>query len=288
LVKQRRESGKRHGNDDLYALNAARTWDFTANAVSDYTCAVGPVPAGLNLNADQQAYYSQYADANGLPVLGGDLVSAPALTHACETILGMMSLRQDLLAEMIANGTIAAVTGDGEGITQIPAYSDLDAVFPLPGGDTWDERARGGLGATKARPVSSGTEENVLCYPSDPYQAPVGVDEDIFLHEFAHSVDLMALADLEPDFLNELRAAYDDAVANNLFENTYADDNVEEYWAEGVQSWFNANLESDPPNGLHNSVNTRAELATDDPALHSLISRIFPTDYDGGCPPGAP
>ena len=268
------------------ALNAAQSWDFTANAVADYTCAVGPVPASLNLNAEQDAYYSQYADANGLPVLGGNLVSAAALTHACETILGMMSLRQDLLAEMIANGTIAAVTGDGEGITQIPAYSDLDTVFPITG-DTWDNRARGGLGATKARPVSSGTEENVLCYANDPYQAG-GVHEDIFLHEFAHSVDLMALEDLDPDFLDEVQAAYDDALANNLFENTYADDTVEEYWAEGVQTWFNTNLESDPPNGLHNSVNTRAELESYDPALHGLISRIFPTDYDGGCPAGAP
>lgn len=268
-------------------LDGVWTWTFTANAVANYDCAVGPVPASLNLNAEQDAYYSQHADANGLPVLGGDLVSAPALTHACETILGMMSLRQDLLAEMIANGTIAAVTGDGEGITQIPAYSDLDAVFPIPG-DTWDNRARGGLGATKARPVSSGTEENVLCYNNDPYQAPLGVHEDIFLHEFAHSVDLMALEDLDPDFRDAVQAAYDDAVANNLFENTYADDNVEEYWAEGVQTWFNANLESDPPNGLHNSVNTRAELESYDPALHSLISRIFPTDYDGGCPAGAP
>lgn len=264
------------------ALNAAQTWGFTANAVADYTCAVGPVPASLNLNAEQDAYYSQYADANGLPVLGGDLVSAAALTHACETILGMMSLRQDLLAQMIANNTVAAVTADGEGITQIPAYSDLDTVFPIPG-DTWDDRARGGLGATKARPVSSGTEENVLCTANDPYQDG-GVHEDIFLHEFAHSVDLMALEDLDPDFLDEVQAAYDDALANNLFDNTYADDNVEEYWAEGVQTWFNANLESDPPNGLHNSVNTRAELETYDPALHSLISRIFPTDYDGGCP----
>lgn len=268
------------------ALNAEQSWDFTANAVADYTCAVGPVPAGLNLNAEQDAYYSQYADANGLPVLGGDLVSAAALTHACETILGMMSLRQDLLERMIANGTIAAVTGDGEGITQIPAYSDLDTVFPITG-DTWDNRARGGLGATKARPVSSGTEENVLCYGNDPYQAG-GVHEDIFLHEFAHSVDLMALEDLDPDFLDEVQAAYDDALANNLFENTYADDTVEEYWAEGVQTWFNTNLESDPPNGLHNSVNTRAELESYDPALHGLISRIFPTDYDGGCPAGAP
>lgn len=264
-------------------LDGVWAWTFTANAVANYDCAVGAVPASLNLNAEQDAYYSQYADANGLPVLGGDLVSAAALTHACETILGMMSLRQDLLAQMIANGTIAAVTGDGEGITQIPAYSDLDTVFPITG-DTWDNRARGGLGATKARPVSSGTEENVLCYGNDPYQAPAGVHEDIFLHEFAHSVDLMALADLDPGFRDAVLAAYNDALANNLYQGTYADDTVEEYWAEGVQSWFNSNLQADPPDGIHNSVNTRAELANYDPALHSLISRIFPTDYDGGCP----
>ena len=268
------------------ALNAVQSWDFTANAVANYDCAVGAVPASLNLNAEQDAYYSQYADANGLPVLGGNLVSAAALTHACETILGMMSLRQDLLAEMIANGTIAAVTGDGEGITQIPAYSDLDTVAPIPG-DTWDNRAQGGLGATKARPVSSGTEENVLCTVNDPYQAG-GVHEDIFLHEFAHSVDLMALEDLDPDFRAAVQAAYDDALANNLYQNTYAEETVEEYWAEGVQTWFNTNLESDPPNGLHNSIDTRAELESYDPALHGLISRIFPTDYDGGCPAGAP
>ena len=89
-------------------------------------------------------------------------------------------------------------------------------------------------------------------------------------------------------FRAAVQAAYDDALANNLFENTYADDTVEEYWAEGVQTWFNTNLESDPPNGLHNSIDTRAELESYDPALHGLISRIFPTDYDGGCPAGAP
>ncbi|MFP1684232.1 Ig-like domain-containing protein [Alloalcanivorax sp. C16-1] len=265
------------------ALARARSWQFTARAVSDYDCAVGAPPASLELNSEQQAYYSQYADANGLPVLGGDQVSSAALSHACQTILGMMSLRQDLLAEMIDNGTLAAVTGDGEGITQIPAYSDLDTVFPLEG-DTWDQRARGGLGATMARPVSSGTEENVLCYGNDPYQDP-GRHEDIFIHEFAHSVDIMALRELNPAFGTALRAAYQNALDQGLFDNTYADDNVEEYWAEGVQSWFNSNLESDPPNGLHNSVNTRGELESYDPALYALISRIFPTDYDGGCPP---
>ena len=161
------------------------------------------------------------------------------------------------------------------------------SLLMTSGLDTWDNRAQGGLGATKARPVSSGTEENVLCTVNDPYQAG-GVHEDIFLHEFAHSVDLMALEDLDPDFRAAVQAAYDDALANNLYQNTYAEETAEEYWAEGVQTWFNTNLESDPPNGLHNSIDTRAELESYDPALHGLISRIFPTDYDGGCPAGAP
>lgn len=42
-----------------------------------------------------------------------------------------------------------------------------------------------------------------------------------------------------------------------------------------MQSWFNANLEANPPNGIHNAVNTRAELVAYDPELARLIQRVF-------------
>lgn len=133
---------------------------------------------------------------------------------------------------MIVNGMIVVVIGDGEGIMQIFVYLDLDMVFLIIG-DIWDNCVCGGLGVIKVWLVSSGIEENVLCYGNDFYQVG-GVYEDIFLYEFVYLVDLMVLEDLDLDFFDELQVVYDDVVVNNLFENIYVDDNVEEYWVEGV------------------------------------------------------
>lgn len=253
-------------------LAASKSWSFTASATANYSCTITTPPVGLGLDA----YYTKYCDANGMPIIGGNLVPAAALQKAWLQTMNMMKMRQDLLIEMVKQGTKVAIVAEGEGITQIPEYSDLDTVFPIYGG--WDARARG-LGATPARPISSGAEENLLCYVTDPY-----LGENIFIHEFAHSVAGMGIFFAEPDTSAKIQDAYYGAVANGLYANTYADDTVYEYWAEGVQNWFNVNLEAIPSNGVHNEVNTRAELKTYDPTLHSLISNIFPADWQPACP----
>ena len=261
------------------SLAANKSWSFTAKDKTTYSCTITAPPAGLGLNV----YYTQYCDANGMPIIGGNLVPAAALQEAWLETMNMMKMRQDLLAEMVKQGTKVAIVADGEGITQIPEYSDLNSAFPLydiNGNQvSWDTRARG-LGATPARPISSGAEENLLCYVTDPY-----LGENIFIHEFAHSVEGMGIFFAEPGFSAKIQAAYDNALANGLFVNTYADDTVYEYWAEGVQDWFNVNLEAIPSDGIHNEINTRAELKAYDPALYSLISSIYPADWQPVCPP---
>ena len=77
---------------------------------------------------------------------------------------------------------------------------------------------------------------------------------------------------------NQLQVAYEDAIEAGLWYDTYAATNVDEYWAEGIQSWFNSNLSSDPPDGIHNSIDTREELKMYDPALAELIGEWFPDD----------
>ena len=62
------------------------------------------------------------------------------------------------------------------GVTSIPEHRHL--------GRWWDTRARG-LGGTLHIPVSSGAEENLLCYSNDRYRS-----EDIFLHEFSHGIQV--------------------------------------------------------------------------------------------------
>ena len=49
-----------------------------------------------------------------------------------------------------------------------------------------------------------------------------------------------------------------------------------EYLAEGAQSYFDCNDEQNPPNGIHNHVNTRTELKSYDPVLYGFLKEIFP------------
>ncbi len=45
------------------------------------------------------------------------------------------------------------------------------------------------------------------------------------------------------------------------------------------KSWFDANREALPPNGIHNEVDTREELARYDPALAELVAEVFPAGW---------
>ncbi len=45
--------------------------------------------------------------------------------------------------------------------------------------------------------------------------------------------------------------------------------------AEGVQSYFNDEDGRNPPNGIHNHVDTREKLRGYDPGLYNLIKEVF-------------
>lgn len=103
------------------------------------------------------------------------------------------------------------------------------------------------------------------------------------MHEFAHSIHLIGLDMIEPTIHEELQALYGTALDEGLWTDTYAATNREEYWAEGVQSWYDAN--QDPQEGVHNHVDTRAELKNYDPPLAAVIERFM---GDGGWRPECP
>ena len=98
--------------------------------------------------------------------------------------------------------------------------------------------------------------------------------EDIFVHEFTHGILNMGIERMRGggEFRARLESAYRNALNEGLWERTYAGDNPDEYWAEGVQAWFGLN---DPPGPIHNNINTRAELESYDPVLAGLIHEIF-------------
>ena len=101
----------------------------------------------------------------------------------------------------------------------------------------------------------------------DPYP-----DENIFLHEFAHAIHSTGLNKIDPSFDERLKTAFSAAKDRGLWKNTYAATNRHEYWAEGVQSWFDDNA---PPDALHNDVRTRDKLKDYDPGLSALCKEVF-------------
>ncbi|MCU0353040.1 MAG: hypothetical protein MUD08_04760 [Cytophagales bacterium] len=175
---------------------------------------------------------------------------------------------------MIASKTRVAVMAASEVTTDIPEHRDLYQAFP---GTDWNKRARG-LGATPERPASSCAEENLLCQASDLYAG-----EDILIHEFAHTIHVMGLNGADASFDTSLRELYQKAKDKGLWTNTYAISDYREYWAEGVQDWFNANREAVPSDGVHNQINTRSELQAYDPELYAFVSRYFSDDTTGSC-----
>ena len=223
---------------------------------------LAPKPQNLGLDS----FYQKHLDVRGFPIVSSHRVPDSALREAARIVRLMTAPRPEILREMARQKVRLAVMAKDEVTIDIPEHRDLYQAFPKT---DWNRRARG-LGATSARPAVSVGEENLLHYPQDRYRG-----ESILIHEFSHAMDIMGLRHLDKTFAARLKETYDSAMSKGLWKNTYAATNKEEYWAEGVQSWFNANLTASPPNGIHNEIDTREELKQYDPDLARLIESVY-------------
>ena len=213
-------------------------------------------PAELEL----EGVYEKYVSANGYPVVGSERVHDAALREAAYLINMMLSHRPDIRDAMIRSGSRMVVMAHDEYTTDVPEHAHLKPKA------FWDARARG-LGGSRTDPVCSCGEENLLAFPGDPYEA-----ECILIHEFAHNMHLRGLVNVDVTFDDRLKVCYEDAVARGLWKGKYAATNHHEYFAEGVQSWFNNNR---PPDHDHNHVDTRQELREYDGGLAALCQEVF-------------
>ena len=120
--------------------------------------------------------------------------------------------------------------------------------------------------------TQSGGEENILCQPNDRWKR-----EGIFLHEFVHGLHNVGVTSVIRDFDSRLSARYNYLRRTGYrWRNTYAMSTDREYLAEGAQSFFEDNDEQIPTNGIHNYVDTRAELLEYDSQLYDFAKEIFP------------
>jgi hypothetical protein len=226
-------------------------------------CKPTPVPEDVRNAFNLSPFYEKYVAVGSFPILSSAKVPDDTLCVARDVVVAMLAERPELFDRLAEKKIRLAVMASTELTTDVPEHSDLTPK------DYWDQRSRG-LGATLARPAVSCAEENVLCYETDRYKG-----ESILVHEFAHAVFQMAIELYEPDMRTRLDAAFQAAMAAGRFANTYAATNADEYWAEGVQDWFDTNLSATPSNGIHNEIHTRAGLKTYDIELAKLIGEVF-------------
>jgi len=221
---------------------------------------VSPPPPREVARLKLDPFYRKYLSASGFPIVSSEKVSDYALHEVAWLIERMLGERPDLLRAITASGVRLAIMAPDEYTTMIPEHSHLSPP------DYWDKRARG-LGSTPTAPAVSCGEENLLDYPGDPYAA-----ENIFIHEFAHTIHQQGLATVDPTFQERLEEVFGRAKLKGLWKGKYAGTNPSEYWAEAVQSWFDCNRENDND---HNHVNTRDELKAYDPELAALVQSTF-------------
>jgi hypothetical protein len=196
-------------------------------------------------------------------VLASARVDPLALQAAAQVVQGMLARRADLLAVLRAGGVRVAVIARDELTTDLPEYADLQ-----PRAD-WNARTRG-VGATRQRPVCSAAEENLLGLPGDRYRGRKHPGARICPHGVRPG-RRPAGRRAGP----RLRTLYRQAMDAGCGSATYAAANYREYWAEGVQSWFDANRFQAEANGVHGPVATRAALQAHDPALADFIAGVF-------------
>ena len=230
-------------------------------APSATSCKVGPVPEDVRATLKLSPFYKKYVSADGITITSSDKPVDRTLELACLLINEMVSKRPDVRDAIIKNKSHFAIVAASEQTTDIPEYSDLP--------DYYNTRARG-LGGI----LGLCAEESILCDKSkDRWYG-----ESICVHEYAHTISIYGLYTADPTFEKRLKEAFSASKAAGLWTNTYAAENEQEYWAEGVQNWYNTNLSANPPNGVHGPIRTKDGLLKTDPALYKLVSELVPDE----------
>jgi hypothetical protein len=222
-------------------------------------CEITEPPSSLAL----PSFYAMYANAAGIPVLASEEIDPQALTMACWAALGMLAKRPDVHDQMIESSARIAVIGQNQLIRDLPGFE----FVPESSEQTRSHGPRPG------HPWIGVSEENLLCLNDDRF-----FGESLMVHAFAHGMRLLGIEPLEPEFVERLSSAYEAAIAAGKWQNTFAAGSRERYFAEGVQSWFDANQYASPPDGVHNEIATHDALRDYDEGLYLLIEEYLPRE----------
>ncbi len=258
------------------ALPSTTTSTTTTSTPTTTTTLPQPTCVIEGIGTDDD-FYRKTCEQHGIAIFAAESIDDRALEAAAARMAGLLAERPDLAGSVAVSIDGIAVIGQDQRITDLPEFEDVYKIHP---GTDWHRLGRSFPG-TEEIPVVAGSEENLLCLESDRFEG-----EDMFVRDFGWTIRRFGIALVDHGLDHAIEAAYGRAIAADLWRNTVAEVNSDMYWAEGVQSFFDANNEEiDEEDQIHNHVDTRDELRAYDPLLYELLSQVFgETDWRPACP----
>ena len=252
------------------STSTSTTSTSTTTTLPESDCTI----VGIGTDED---FYRKTCEQNDIAIVAAESVDDLALNAAADRIVGLLAARPDLAESVAVSINGVAVIGQDQRIADLPEFEDIYKIHP---GTDWHRLGRSFPG-TEEIAVAAGAEENLLCLESDRFEG-----EDMFVRDFGWTIRRFGIALVDHALDQAIEAAYGRAIAADLWRNTVAEVNSDMYWAEGVQSFFDANNEEiDEKDQIHNHVDTRDELRAYDPFLYELLVDVFgETDWRPACP----
>jgi hypothetical protein len=228
-------------------------------------------------------YYTKLTYARELPVLGSKGVSDAALLKANDTIRKMFAYRHDILKALIAEGGRLVLLGRGEKLSDLPELKGAKSQVGF------DEVRY--LDYTPKLKLMVVPEENVLGLAGEPFAGKCmvvsvfakglyfatglrPVDPDFERRRGKQQYELRVKR-LDIEFDRRLQKCQEEALSKGLWKGTAAARSRVEYWAAGVEAYFDAVGEGLPPNLADGPITTREALRAYDPSLFALVEETM-------------
>lgn len=215
-------------------------------------------------------YKKKLVTKSGIIVKAPESVSDDSIIAAGRQVDILLSKIPEVAAEMASHNASLAIIGPGEHCYAIPehrqGYDIANYWVEGYGGTPWNDY------------TSSITESNINRWlDSNLYPDTTSyVDENILAHEFGHGIKICGIDLMDDTTLSDLIIdTYESVRSKGLWDNTYAAENIDEYYATMTNIWLGTQSESATFDGTWSPINTRAELKIYDPETYALMEQIY-------------
>ena len=135
-----------------------------------------------------------------------------------------------------------------------------------------------GLGVNYSNPVTSICDQDLLCNISNRNYK----DENIFVHEFSHTIMDIGLRGGDVENYNKIIDIYNNKYRRSLenCDEIYACLTANEMWAEATQVWFNVTKRKD----VNKNIDTIDNIKKNLPELYDVLMSVYgePVNICGG------